>query len=276
MSSTALIIDIRKSRKMTAEARMQAQLRLRDCINALDPVFAPYLQYKLEFSGGDGVEGVFCTAAAAYLYCRLFMLLVYPVSVRCGLGLGTIDVCIDNEKTNAQDGTAFHRARRCLEAGRKESDHSVLFCADNEQDIIVNALLLCASLLHSQHTAVRHNYQLLFELHSPIVFDDQMAERFKTASPAFLKLASEHRKGKNPNPLTDLEAFMPVILNGFDLTSLTVSTRKHGLATAAAKTSGVKPQNVQKIWDRGSAVQIRDIETAAVLMLRERYDFILS
>jgi hypothetical protein len=269
MNSTALIIDIKNSRKMTAEARLKAQFRLKDCIDALNPVFAPYLLYEMEFSGGDGVEGVFDTAVTAYLYCRMFMLFIYPVPVRCGLGSGTIDVVVENGKTNAQDGSAFHRARRCLTVSRSEPCRRVLFCAEKEQDLVINALLLCASLLHCKQTAVQQYYQLLLELHSPIALDEPMAKRLEDASPVILELADRTGKGKKLQNVKSLKTFRPVFLKRFDVSSMTVSTAKHGIASAAAKAAGVKPQNVLKVWERGASVRIRDIEAAAALLLQK-------
>jgi hypothetical protein len=280
MNYTALIIDMRKSKMMSVDARFEAQLLMKNCINKLHFLFDSKLRYDVDFSGGDSVQGVFKSSAAAYLYARLFLLLMYPVPMRCGLGFGTVDIQMEKMKTNAQDDIAYHKAKYSVDEYKDEQDRNIIFFSEEKIDRTINALLLASGILHKNHTSIQHGYQMLLELQTPIIIDS-FQNKFKNIVPFMLERVNSIRKERQ---FVDIENYKysedPFLLedelyfsnNNNSKSKIIINTNRHGQATAIAKAVGVQHQSVTDILNRSSAHRIRDIEAVVALMLLEKYD----
>lgn len=112
---SALIIDLINSRSYVDSDRVDIQKYLIKVIASLNKVFEDGLELDVVFSGGDEVQGLFSSPQAAYLYVRLFDMLVSPVGIRAGIGVGEWNVQIDDAMSTEQDGTAYHNARYAIE-----------------------------------------------------------------------------------------------------------------------------------------------------------------
>ena len=68
----ALMIDLKGSRKLDDEMRKNIQIYWDEIRRRLNDMFCGTMEFKVDFSGGDQIQGLFYTPEAAYLYYRLF------------------------------------------------------------------------------------------------------------------------------------------------------------------------------------------------------------
>ena len=115
----ALMVDIRDSRKMTEARRQGVQDVMGASLAYLNVLFRNDLLREVVFSAGDEVQGLFSSAAAAYLYHRSLSLLVVQADLRGGVGCGAWDVRVADAPSTAQDGTAYHHARDAISYAKK-------------------------------------------------------------------------------------------------------------------------------------------------------------
>ena len=164
----ALIIDLKNSRRYSLEYRYDIQYYIRDVIEALNYVFRNSLERKVDFSAGDEVQGLFSSVEASYLYFRLFSMLVSPIEIRAGIGIGEWNIIVENAGTTAQDGYAYHNARYAIEATEDSLGYSILLFSDRYNDIIVNSLLNSTALIINKQSRYQNEMMLLSELLYPI------------------------------------------------------------------------------------------------------------
>lgn len=79
---------MKRSRSYSVEDRNSIQNFIITVIEELNEVFSGSLAKNVEFSGGDEVQGLFLDPEAAYLYFRMFCMLIFPVEIRAGIGVG--------------------------------------------------------------------------------------------------------------------------------------------------------------------------------------------
>ncbi|TXF37557.1 hypothetical protein E4J93_03280 [Collinsella sp. BA40] len=115
----ALMVDIRDSRKMTEARRQGVQDVMGASLAYLNVLFRNDLLREVVFSAGDEVQGLFASAAAAYLYHRSLSLLVVQADLRGGVGCGAWDVQVADAPSTAQDGTTYHHARDAISYAKK-------------------------------------------------------------------------------------------------------------------------------------------------------------
>ena len=82
---TALIIDLKKSRSYSVEDRNSIQKYIISVIRSLNEVFADSITRDIEFSSGDEVQGLFLSPESAFLYFRIFKMLVFLLEPEQGL-----------------------------------------------------------------------------------------------------------------------------------------------------------------------------------------------
>ncbi|MDO5558621.1 MAG: SatD family protein [Oscillospiraceae bacterium] len=165
---SALIIDIKRSRSYTVEDRNSIQNFIITAIKNLNEVFSDSLAREVIFSAGDEIQGLFNTPESAYLYFRLFYMLVLPVRIRAGIGIGEWNVKVDNAGTTAQDGPAYHNARSAIENAEKTIGYSVLLYSGKGSDIFVNELINTPFALTGNHSEYQNELMLLSELIYPL------------------------------------------------------------------------------------------------------------
>ncbi len=164
----ALMIDLKNSRDYGGASRQRIQQYLLELTRALNDVFSPVLSRRVEFSAGDELQGLFDSAPAAYLYYRLFDLLVSPVRIRAGIGVGSWDVQIPGAGTTAQDGKAYHNARRAIEAASESEDYDILLCSGTALDRGINGLIGTGAVMTGALSEYQKDLLLLAELCVPL------------------------------------------------------------------------------------------------------------
>ncbi|MBQ6540220.1 MAG: hypothetical protein IJL71_04260 [Oscillospiraceae bacterium] len=165
---SALMIDLRQSRKYGVDEREEIQHFIYEVLDVLNMIFRNSLERKSEFSAGDEVQGLFKTPGAAYLYYRLFSVMIHPVKIRAGIGVGTWDIRIEKGGTTAQDGQVYHRARKAISAADETEGYSVLYCSQGKSDTAINSLIGEAAEIVSRMNAYQNDLMLFSEMLSPI------------------------------------------------------------------------------------------------------------
>lgn len=165
---TALIIDLKKSRSYSVADRNSIQNYIITAIDKLNQVFSNSLARDVEFSGGDEVQGLFISPESAYLYFRMFYMLVSPVEIRAGIGVGEWNVIIENANTAAQDGPAYHNARKAINNVEDALGYSVLLYSGTKKDLFLNAVMNTSFALISNHSEYQNELMLISELLYPI------------------------------------------------------------------------------------------------------------
>ena len=165
---TALIMDLKKSRGYSSKNRNEIQDYIIHVIHVLNGAFERSLEKDVSFSAGDELQGLFSSVEASYLYFRLFSMLVMPVEIRAGIGVGEWDVIVKDAGTTAQDGSAYHNARRAINATEESLGYSVLLYSGGKNDIIINSLFNSTALIINKQREYQNQVMLLSELLYPI------------------------------------------------------------------------------------------------------------
>lgn len=164
----ALMVDLKGSRQYRPERRNALQQYLVELTEALNRVFAPSLERKLEFNGGDELQGLFSEPAGALLCLRLLGRAMFPVPIHGGVGVGEWTVRTPERNSFYQDGPVYHRAREAIELAKKERDYTALVITGGEEDRALNAMLNAACRLARQNSSHQNELALLLELCFPI------------------------------------------------------------------------------------------------------------
>lgn len=164
----ALIMDLKKSRRYSSKNRNEIQDYIFHVIHVLNTAFKKSLEKDVFFSAGDELQGLFSSVEASYLYFRLFSMLVAPVEIRAGIGVGDWDVIVKDAGTTAQDGSAYHNARRAINATEESLGYSILLYSGGENDIIINSLFNSTALIINKQSEYQNQIMLLSELLYPI------------------------------------------------------------------------------------------------------------
>lgn len=282
MSYTAVMIDICGSTKIPQGDRGALQEYIEKCIGVLNALYREELAKPVDFSGGDAVQGLFAQASAAFLYARLYLMLLHPVKVRCGFGVGTW--AVRNEgSTNAQDGTSYHEARRAVDIAHDDPRRSMVLCSDSGNEIELNALMLGTSTIRSALTERQACYQLLLEAISPLTVRKEPKKDF---TPLYGLLSSGERNQlvnrffRRDKSYYTLEHFASDIFQSnfepyaveypADGGPVCVETKRKGYAKILAEITRVTRQNVENALSTGRAYTLRDLDCAIALALKQR------
>lgn len=107
----AVIIDVINSRKVEDKKRLVMQEKINDCINCLNILFADQINKKVICSAGDEFQGLFRNPYSAFIYVSILKLLISPMKIRCGIGIGTIKFLNNDLNSLNTDGEAYYYAR---------------------------------------------------------------------------------------------------------------------------------------------------------------------
>ena len=87
---SVLMIDLKNSRSYNIQDRNNIQNSILSGINILNKIFKNSIEKEVEFSAGDEIQGLFISSQSAYLYYRLFSMLIFPIQIHTGIGFGTL------------------------------------------------------------------------------------------------------------------------------------------------------------------------------------------
>ena len=168
MAYTVLMVDIRKSRQYQQRERQELQNFCLKAVELLNGIFAEALVKDVEFSAGDELQGLFKRMDAAFLYLRLFRMLLWDKDVYAGIGHGDWTVQVVGRGTTFQDGPVYHHARKALEACKKAKDYSLVVCTDAGLDGMSSALLNSLFSLNERLTLYQSELWILLEILWPV------------------------------------------------------------------------------------------------------------
>ena len=254
---SVLMVDLKNSRSYDIQDRNNIQNSILSSINILNKIFKNSIEKEVKFSAGDEIQGLFISPQSAYLYYRLFSMLIFPIQTHTGIGFGTWDIRVENESSTAQDGTVYHNARKAIDEAKKSLEYSVLFYSKSKNDIIVNSLINSNNLLTIKQSKYQNNLMLLAEILYPITNGDIIEyEKLKE----LLKFIQFEKK---ENLIIDIE--YPIISTQLEKQNFYITEgKKRGLSTQISKLLGVSRQSVEKSIKIGDIYELRNL-TIAVL-----------
>ena len=251
------MVDLKNSRSYDIQDRNNIQNSILSSINILNKIFKNSIEKEVEFSAGDEIQGLFISPQSAYLYYRLFSMLIFPIQIHTGIGFGTWDIRVENESSTAQDGTVYHNARKAIDEAKNSLEYSILFYSGNKNDLIINSLINSANLLSSKQSKYQNNLMLLTEILYPIVYDNTILETEALKELLFIQFE------KKENLTLDID--YPVISTQLEKESFYITEgKKRGLSTQISKLLGVSRQSVEKSIKIGDIYELRNL-TIAVL-----------
>lgn len=165
----SLKVDIRNSREYKQRDRIDIQEYFIRCVSCLNDIFDSSIEMPVVFCGGDEVEGLFNTPEAAYLYFRLFNMLIAPVRVRAGIGVGEWNIKINSNNSTEQDGPVYHNAKYAMENADDILGYELLFFSGGKYDIFINAQINVSTLFVNKQSEYQNLLMLLSEIMYPIV-----------------------------------------------------------------------------------------------------------
>ena len=280
---SALIIDLKKSRAYDRIDRIDIQNYIKNVISVLNKIFNNGLELDVVFSAGDEVQGLFSSPQAAYLYFRLFNMLVSPVEIRAGIGIGEWNVKIDGKISTEQDGSAYHNARHAIENMEESLGYYVLLFSEGEDDIYINSAMNMATTLVSNQSKYQNELFLLSELMYPVDINGvlQLNSFWELKSLAAQKneigyyARGKYSQSIQISPLAAVRHDFSLDCNPIDALVdearfYVFSGKVKGLPTKLAKLLGTSRQSIEKSIKAGNIYQARN-SAIVVLKLMNKY-----
>lgn len=173
VSYATLICDIKRSQEMNDKKRAECQDKLYLIVDMMNKIYDDSLEQKLVFSAGDSIQGLFKECSSAF-GCYLFIkYLFYPYEIRCGIGYGSINQFISQNKvndfgSNFIDGESYHFARNAIDNAKKLDCDILIKTNKMFLDISVNQLMKNANLMERDLTEKQLDIFDAYNLISPI------------------------------------------------------------------------------------------------------------
>lgn len=285
---TALIVDIKKSRKYTLARRELLQDLIASSIDFLNAQFESGIEKAVVFSGGDEIQGLFRDSTTAFLYFRFLTFLVRPGVLRGGFGKGTWDIRIEQGSSTMQDGEAYHCARKAIAAANSGKIYDAVFCSsDTVQDDFVTIFMDHSLGIGKMRTAAQNDTSLVVELLRPLVLDGVTSNKYSFSERAVLatklsKSLLSHRKSVS-GVARKQSLLDSVLANGFlektledlifskRIDSLSLKSDMQGISYELANLSGMSRQGIDRQIAQGRIIQERNAVKALVLIFQNEF-----
>lgn len=283
---TALIIDLKDSKKYQVKMRNDIQEYIMRVVDNMNLIFRESLEKEVEFSAGDELQGLFSSVESAYLYFRMFSMLMSPVEIRAGIGVGTWDVVVKKAGTTAQDGKAYHNARRAIQAVEESKGYSVLMYSGCSDDMVVNSLFNSTALIINKQSNYQNEVMLLSELLYPIN-DDCIINTFKLNGIfELLRLKNEFLEYEKTFSISGMRGRQrESIFNGLNCYDIEIESRPidididstlffveegrvRGLSIKLAQLIGVSRQSIEKTIKLGLIYEARNLAITTLIYLK--------
>lgn len=284
----SLIIDIEKSRMYTNLERVEIQEYLITCIEKLNILFKNGIVYDVTFSAGDELQGLFADTVTAVLFLRMLELLVKPVKIRAGIGIGELSVKIEGGLSTQQDGPAYHKAREAINRVHEMQTQRYRILSNKDEDILANHLLNASMALKQQQIYMQNIILLMLEFLYPfvnenIVLDDSWIlkelllkkynyqighQGFSVAGRS--KINNENIKNQalyNENLMFIKEK---IYING-ECEDTESSIIRKAMSGSIAEIIGTTRQNIDNIIRRGNSLIIRNLDYTALQYIEKTY-----
>lgn len=136
---TVIVADIKASRKMRADERYEGQLFLKSAIIQVNETYASAIEAPFMITKGDEIQGVLCRLADVNRIMLKLERLIFPLTVRFGLGFGPIQK-MGSSIPIEMDGPAFHRASQALDVAKKKKLAVYVNTGNRDFDTSVNTI----------------------------------------------------------------------------------------------------------------------------------------
>jgi hypothetical protein len=209
-------------------------------------------------------------------------MLISPVEVRAGIGVGEWSIKIDNASTTAQDGPVYHNARYAIENVKDSLGYSVLLFSGSENDIFINSAINTPFILTNTHSEYQNEIMLLSELLYPIdshnVIDrnkmhhlsELVTSKNKLNYYTYFKRSSSVKK----YPFDDIKHIIidpyPIDAVNDDNTFYVNSGKKRGMAMHLSELLGISRQSIEKTYRTAKVYEARN-STIVALILMDKY-----
>ncbi len=279
----SLIIDIEKSKSYRIDERNEMQHYMDKCINNLNHLFKHNIQCEVTFSAGDEMQGLFDDVTTALLYFRLLELLMKPVKLRAGIGVGDWTVKIEKGLSTQQDGPAYHRARIAIEEVYKMQLQNIRIYSEKD-DVLANHLINASLLLKRQQIYMQNIVQVIIELLYPFLTNDRALDAYEVIkellSIKFEYRLESHMRGMYTKrnivmehdriEVDRLPEAIPIYIDGV-LEGVESQVIKKNTTTIIAEILECSRQNVDSIMRRGNANKIRELDYVALQYAEKTY-----
>ena len=284
----SLIIDIEKSRLYKASDRVELQEYLITCIDKLNILFKKGIVFDVIFSAGDELQGLFADAVTAILYLRMLEMLVKPVRIRAGIGIGELSVKIEGGLSTQQDGPAYHNARKAINRVHELQTQRTMIISDKAEDALANHLLNSSMALKQQQMYMQNIILLMLEFLYPFVNNNIAMDHYSVVKDLLLekysyqigqpgnsvagksKINNENIKNQalhNDNLMLMKEQ---IYIDGKYEDSESKIMKK-GMSSNIAEIIGTTRQNIDNIIKRGNSLIIRNMDYVALQYLEKAY-----
>lgn len=278
----SLLMDIEKSRKYEIDERIEIQNHMSYNVELLNDLFKDNMELSVTFSGGDELQGLFKDTTSAILYFRIFELLMKPVNIRAGIGIGAWTVKIKDGLSTQQDGPAYHKARKAIEDVYKSQLQNIRICSEAD-DTMANHLINASMPLKRQQIYKQNIVLFLIELLYPFVTKRMKLDNYNTIKELITakfqyrlgtSLCSSEERDISSKKLRfcadDVPNLNPIIIDG-ELLELEDLIIKKNTATTISEILGSTRQNISSIIKRGNAYKIRELDFMALQYLEKTY-----
>ena len=149
-----LMMDVKASKSYDIQQRNRIQKYMIQWMQLLNQLFQSKIIHAVVCSAGDEMQGVFDDASSAYMYFRLMELLMAPVVIRGGMGVGEWTIRMEDESSTYQDGPLFHAARKAIEQAHASKLQRL--CIEGIKDYGMNILLNASYPLKQQQNQMQN------------------------------------------------------------------------------------------------------------------------
>lgn len=274
MKYISLIMDVKESKKYSIEDRNNIQEFMIACTEQLNVVFEDAQEFPVVFSAGDEVQGLFKDLTAAVLYLRMFEILIHPVRIRAGIGIGAWTVKVANGSSTQQDGPTYHQARSALIEAQKRQTQRYRINSEYG-DELANNLINMSCVLKEQQGIQQNVALLIMELLFPIEkkgmmsYDHQIMKRLLHLKYRY-KMQINHSNESDTSQNEDLLRIIePILIDGTNYNTEEVISKKN-MSYYIAEIMGCKRQNADKLIKRGNLLAIRNMDYTALQYIESR------
>lgn len=257
MKYAILIVDLKNSKKMNSEKRINAQYKMKKAIDLLNSIFVHVQKYKVVFSLGDSVQGAFFSPNAALGYFDYLKTLLYPLNICGGIGYGDMFIDLDHYDSNMQDGPAYHNARHAVEIS-KERDLDIIYI-NTQTGIYVNELYKIIKKIESKGSNKRKDINNLVNLIYPYYTYKLDLTNYYQEIKSFI--------------LSNITNYDKINLDNFDISKLNLkkeypnngiilpdASLPQNLAQIIGSLLGTTRENIRQMIEVGEMNQIRNLK----------------
>ena len=278
----SLIMDIEKSRTYTIEDRIEIQQYILYCIEKLNELYEDNIERKVTFSAGDELQGLFNDVTTAVMYFRLLDMLLQPVKLRAGIGVGEWTIKVENYSSTYQDGPAYHKAREAIKQVYNNSLYNLKIISDQD-DIMANYLINATKNLKDQQINMQNIVLNIWELFCPFVKTQVVLNKYQLLQELIgYKYAYEMGRKNNIAPLrkdymdnlklnfTNFTIVKPIIIDG-KLEEVDKYLFVKNIDTLISEVLKCSRQNVNSILKRGNSHKIKELDYVALQYIERNY-----